>query len=300
VILPALTRGRVPGGGRPVNLRAGGWSGTFPLFPSSPGEMRTWLGVDGSVSPDLGDPEWMYDLNSASPPNLGVSGVGGDTLSLTPGGGRTPPTLVTRPAYGDGTRDLWESDVTTYRGAASSGAQPPTGSAYDGDVSWCGAFICEVDVLNAATSSQYLWNCRNTSSPNKGWAVAALPAASVSAGKIIFQIDWGATIDVVTTENRYDGLGPVLVIFNADFAAGVLKLITPYEYVETPITGLPGNYNPSPKALNTGVYTAIATTGSFTGVQAQFFFFQYPGALNAQIGPANVLQFLKFTDGFLS
>lgn len=261
------------------------WSGSFANLPATVDGVRLALGVDGSLTPDIGDSSHLWQAEDLTSVDLGTLATEPFNMDLSSG-----VTQSTDPLFGGGTRDcIANAGAGDYIGTDAGSAQriPILQDGTEGLLAGC---VIILDDQTGGDVSRSIFN-QVSVGPVRGWSINCFTSTKTLQAKLYWAS--GASVTLTTTIDWVPGEAQ-LILLNIDPAAGKVKLITKDEVVEAAYAD-EGNYVHQ-AAARMG-YNNIAGWDSFQGKWAQAFTLQYSGSLDAQIGQANHTRFLRYADG---
>ena len=278
-----------PGSGAAAPQAPFEWSGIFDYLALSSAELVQYLGVDGSISPDIGDNShlWQADVPLGYVEDVGTLEDGTKWDLLT-----TATTETTDADFGGGVRDVLELSGPT--GNLLQRGTDDTPSPSDMTKSFMVGFVGRIDAWPAGASSRDLLFNWKVSGANQGWRLYVIYPSGTLVLKLITSTE--ATNVVITPGIA---LGEAFaVIANVDIKAKKLRIISGgggFSEVSFPATGVFDQSSLQPIQMAAHTYSP-----GWDGIFAQAFTLEYASTLDANLGEDSMIQFLKYSDGYLT
>ena len=264
------------------------WAGQFDILPATNAQLVKMLGVDGSVSPDIGIESHLWLTGTpAVVDDIGTLEDNTFDMSVT----TSPP--VSDSDFLEGLQDVTEFSIGD--GASTPGSFTEVPNPSDYTKSLIVGFVGRVDATTpGGTARKSLYWKTSTSGGLHGWELyvprdtesVVFAFHETSASRFL-----GAAVPIVFGE-------PFAVFCNLDFDTGKMKIITsvPGSFATTE-PNFSGAWLQNVQ-LRMGVFSTISD--GWAGIWARGFTLQYSAALDAEFGEANMVNFLKFADGTLT
>ena len=264
------------------------WSRQFDILPATNAELVKMLGVDGSVSPDIGIESHLWLTGTA----IVVDDIGtleDNTFDMSVI--NSPP--VADSDFLEGLQNVTEFSIGDASSTSGSFTEVPNPSDYT--KSLIVGFVGRVDATTpGGTARQSPYWKTETAGGLHGWELyvprdtenVVFAFHETSASSFL-----SATLPIVFGE-------PFAVFCNLDFDTGKMKILTsvPGSIATTePVFTGPWVQNVQ---LRMGVFSTISD--GWAGIWARGFTLQYSAALDAEFGEANMTNFLKYADGILT
>jgi hypothetical protein len=287
------------------------WSGTFDIMPADPVAAETMLGIDGSLSTDLGNlsHHWRIGLGGVN----GVTDIGTLTAGGINPGDFNMGTAAGTPQYlsnadyelGAAGREVFTLNGDTDAVATAGG---DAGNFIPASPMTTGfrSFLCAVSFTpdsgntGQAQDNRFILHNRNLSTGDRnGWYIEY----GAVARQLRARIDYDTGADIITSSFAFAFDLPVFAVAIFDFADNKLKLIVAQgatiQYDEITLTGS-GSFAATYRiCVGKSPHWNIAWGGSSYGVIAQVNTFEWSAATPSGITAANVERYLKYTDGVL-
>ena len=261
----------------------------FTDFAESSTELANWLGIDGSLTVDIGDDSHLWNSdNTLTPPDEGTLAVVNTDLTQNNGG-----VHGTDSEFAFGQRNLIQYDFPDDRHLSMGGFAIPNPG--DGTRSAIIGIIGQVDAVPADPDG--LRSILADGGPDPGWFLFAFDAMD----RLRFTLNWAPGAEqtsAVGSANSYQVGDPFLAIANIEFQGAELKLATwtpnlGFDFVTTALTDF-GSFASTSNIVVGSLNPHIANWAGLDMQWAQIFSFQYLGTLDAEFGLPNVQRFMGF------
>lgn len=270
------------------------WSGKFDYLPGTHSDLIAFLGMDGTISPDLsvsaGSHIWRYGDQST---NLL------DTGNIDPGGpwsfGSVIPAVLDPDFYkGLETCEEFTAANTGSAQIATNDLPTPSDQTTSLIFGWVGR-VDSIPLPDSETRTSLLFNHAGVGSPRRGWGVWV----SKTHGGALFEFADDNVTFLGSGDPPIVGGGAAAIIVNMDFSSGLMKIMTSFEgsYTEflRPIRS--GTYSQGGTQMKIGAITFFSN--NWYGFNAHMFTLEYSSAIDAELSEANMRHFLKHASGVL-
>lgn len=266
------------------------WSGKFPSMALNSAGLYEYLGIDGSVSPALGNDSHIWQAED-------LTGLDVGTLASSPATDMTTSLHANgiNAGFGGGGRNILLADSFLDVSATPTALDVPT--AQDGSKSFLVGGVIQIDSYPGADNIRPIFTSFDGT---KGWFVFTRKDTG-DAFKLHFRtISTGATVHTAISPVTITIGIPIAFMANVDVAAGKIKIMTSEagSYAEDTWADV-GDFDSGTAGVVVGEHSN-PDWGGWAGLWAQMFSFEYSPALDAQLSADNMTQFLKFNDGYLS
>ena len=261
------------------------WSGVFDNIPLSTTDLKTYLDLSGLATTN--EHLWASTaLTGTSPPDTGDTG--GFDMTLVVGAA----TNQADADFAGVARVLDSANIST--AIAVSGSSKFIPAPMDGTKSFLAGITVRIDLLNTPGANNYLMSQHD--SPN-GWYLYFRDSGHASVpGQLVLATNQGGTETFAISTRQLIQDEPFTVFVNLDIAAGLLKLITPWEVITTPWVDL-GDFSTT---TTLHIFdNPNSAQDAMQGAIAHAFSFDYSSAVNAFIGSSHMNTYLLHTDGKL-
>jgi hypothetical protein len=268
------------------------WDGVINQLPTNTTELRNWLGIDGTVSADIGDNSHMWLMEDTTTEDIGT--LGNTDSSLTGSG-------VTNTTHADiisGTKNLVNFNSLTDFMSSPVDVDIPTDK--DGGNFGGKSFVVGIvfRYLNNGgnTQTKSVMNCKVGS--GNGWDMQL--RGSISWNR--FNVKWQfADITLQNTFSQRANGDNWFLIVNMNFATNIISFLEPIgsarSFVSDPLDQ--GSFLGSAPIRIGAALTAAGSFGSPDMYVAQAFSFEYDGTFDSEITIANAERFTKKLAGDL-
>lgn len=260
------------------------WSKTFNRMALGAGQVANWLGVDGSLTPDIGNVSHLWQAEAVTVQDQGTE----TAQNLTSLAGVVS---TTDPDFGNGLRNVLEF-TTRNQWTAASGANPIP-DPMDGTKSLLAGLVFRPDSLSGGDTLRNIFGHWQVS-PTRGWHVSFFTSNLFPTSRLWWS---DGSDDAINAPDVLVNGDPIVLLLNIDMSALLLKIISPFGIATIPITDV-GDFDVASKSFLIGD-NGISGWDGWLGFWAQAFTFEYLASLDGEIGLGNLERFLQFTDGIL-
>lgn len=283
------------------------WSETFPRVPGDESDVVDFLGINGTISPDLGADcvSHVANLNRTD-----AWSVGQRRYIAAAGGGVLADSLssVVDADFNSSHAGLgWSGsacmDLATKDSVITLNEPADFPSVADGTRSCMLGFVGRIDSLSTAGDQNYITGSRTTTAPYWGWW---LQAQTNSPGTLIGGLIWqDGTTNYFSVPNGYALGVPFVAVMQIDFFNNEVTVassgIGAGGTVSTtfPITPPASVFHQSGRDWLIGSWN-FGTNEGIIGRAASFWICEWDAAIDASgFGAANIDHFLKKTDNVI-
>ena len=278
------------------------WTGTFDRMPSDSAEAALWLGIDGTLTTDLGDISHFWRTTVVATPDTGT----GTAYNTT---GFNAPTVALNADYESGAtgKEVLVVGTDTHAIATAVGSNAiPTSPMSSTHRSYmlCAAFTpAAANDDDAALTERSVVSNRNTLPDYNGWNLFFQNASGAAPRRLRSRIDFATGAHTVTSTLAFTYDLPVFACVVVDFAESLMKIIVAQgatvQYDEISITAS-GSFLSSQRlsiGYPIGLGTPWAPCRGYIGLVNTF---EWAVATASNVTEANVARYLKYTDGVLT
>jgi hypothetical protein len=276
------------------------WSGKFTIPAPNHNHLLKYLGVDGSISPDISGESHLYQMELVN--SVDVGSLATSNFNFT---SSTDTTSTTDANFGDGTRPV-NLVGTSF---ATAGFTTPDGSypipnPMDGTKSFLVGGIATIESLPGAHTFGNIVS--KFSNSGNGWELQVRDDGSGTDAPYLrfwlFQQSYGTNILIDANANGQGNIvfgEPFAFIFGVDVAAGKQFAMVSNLGSYKDIAWTDGGAYTSTTGMRVGKSNHFAADDSWNGLIGQLFTVEWSDAIDAELSDDNMLNFLKYNDGTL-
>lgn len=247
--------------------------------------------MDGSVSTSVTENSHIWQCGAS--PALDTGTLASANFDFTENA-IYPYSVVTNDDFGLGVRDVLSNDNIQAQLVTPNLGAIPTRPTY------CGFLFGMVLRIDAIPASGLAAIATHYDAPaQRGW-FAYFDCAGADARKIRFSLYRNTTLTPAISPVAFDLGVPFAVFFNLDCSGGYTQIITSFEggTVQSALVDPGGEFGPGDDTPIILGRSGIAV--GWEGIIAQAFDVDYIAAKNAGVTQANMTNFLKHADGYLT